>query len=235
MLKESIISGFLSALLVAPCIAQMSPDEAMERLKERQAAATTQPSVSEVLELKSVIRDLAAKNAELKEQNMRLRRLVPEAPQVGWNFSRIQAAAFARTLATGVVFNVSLQGKLQPGTPGERVELVSDDTGGVPLALGNSQVFNPVTTHQHTRLAQVALYNVFVNNNTPYDPTEGFETNIKRMTDAYVVLVNVDTGYVDFAERNDDIWTHIFAKHLKEETTIIMQETTTVIIKETPD
>jgi hypothetical protein len=55
------------------------------------------------------------------------------------------------------------------------------------------------------------------------------------MTDAYLVLVNVDNGYIDFADRNDDVWSDVFAQHQREETTIIMQETTTVIIKETPD
>jgi hypothetical protein len=233
MKKISIIGGLLSVLFAVPILAQMSSDEAIERMREREAAASTQPNDDEAAELKSVVHHLSNQCEDLQAENARLRRLVPEAPQVGWNFSRVRHAAFARTLATGDVFNVSLDGRLEPGTPGQRVDVVSDNAG-LPMTLANGQVMTTVT-HQHARLAQVELYDVFVNNNTPYDPTADAETNIKRMTDAYLVLVNVDNGYIDFADRNDDVWSDVFAQHQREETTIIMQETTTVVIKETPD
>jgi len=214
----------------------MTAEEAAAVLAQREAertAASTRPDSQETAELRSVIHDLTTQNSDLQQQNIRLRRLVPEAPRIGFNFSRIRNAAFARTLATGDVFNVSVDGKLQPGTAGQRVELTTQ-SAGIPLVLANGQLIQTMT-QQHAKLAQVALYDVFVNNNTPYDPTVDAKTNIRRMTDAYVVLVNVDTGYLDFADRSDDIWTDVFDNHPREETTIIMQETTTVIIHETPN
>jgi hypothetical protein len=117
---------------------------------------------------------------------------------------------------------------LQPGTLGERVTVTSQ-SAGMPMNLADGTVVNTVS-YQHQRLSQLALYNVFVNNNTPYDPTADPQTNLKRMTDPYVVLVNVDSGSIDYAERNDDIWNDILAQHEKEETTIIMEKT--LIIEE---
>ncbi len=53
------------------------------------------------------------------------------------------------------------------------------------------------------------------------------------MNDAYVVLVNVDTGNIDFADRNEDIWNDVLDNQPKQETTVVMQETTTLIIDKT--
>lgn len=49
------------------------------------------------------------------------------------------------------------------------------------------------------------------------------------MTDAYLLLVNVDSGSIEHAEKNDDVWSAVFAQNIHQETTIITQETLTIV------
>jgi hypothetical protein len=200
----------------------MSPEEALAQLQARQAAAATQASADEVASLKETVAAVRERNTALQKQIGEFRRLIPESPQKGWNFStRVLGTTYNRVLETGLVYDIAADGTLHQGNVGQRV-MNTVETRSMPYIL-NGQTIQDVS-YQHFKEPQVALYNVFCSNGSPFDPSLDAEQNIKRMVDAYLVLVNVDTNSVEFANRNDEVWADIFVHKPKEETTIVMQQ-----------
>ncbi|MGD0138426.1 MAG: hypothetical protein ABSD28_06075 [Tepidisphaeraceae bacterium] len=84
MLKNEIIAGLLGILSVGIASAQMTPEEAMQKLQERQAAATQPDDLqSEIHTLKSVIADQAKQIDALKAEIVSLKQTISlaERPQ----------------------------------------------------------------------------------------------------------------------------------------------------------
>ncbi len=90
MAKPALIAVVATLTFIYSVVAQVSPDEAMEKLKERQAAAATQPSDpdAEIAYLKLVIADQAKRIDDLKTridqlvaQNSALKRQAAAASQ----------------------------------------------------------------------------------------------------------------------------------------------------------
>jgi hypothetical protein len=233
-MRTWIIVSIVATLAASvAAFAQMTEEEAQQRLKERQAAeaaaaANPTPDQQEILELKSAIHSMREKLDADEKQIQEYRRLVPQVPQVGWGVERIRNSAFAHLAATDLVFDVTDDGHLQDGRRGQRVEITKQVGGEIALPLAGGGSVSHVA-YIHNILPQVALYNVFVNNNTPYDPSLDPNDNIKRMTNVYVVLADVDNGTIESVARHDDIWNDILQKQEKEEDTLIMQQTTLII------
>ncbi len=90
MLRWSIVLGLLSVLLIPPCIAQMTPEEAQERLAERQAAATQPDNMaSEIITLKAALADqaklikkLQGELSQLRADNISLKKVIAANPTI---------------------------------------------------------------------------------------------------------------------------------------------------------
>jgi hypothetical protein len=172
---------------------QMSPEEAQQRIAERQAeraAAATQPDASEVSELKQVIASLRLENESLKRQVASL----PEVPKAGWQMDRVRKKTCNLVVDAEHYFDVRDDKTLQAGTAGQR-QVVTQTGGPQHIILsatdgsGNHLSANvgPTVSEKHT-LSQLHEFIVFVNNGNG---------NPKKAFSGYCILANVETDAID--------------------------------------
>lgn len=193
------VSIMLCCAFAAVTLAQMSPDEAMERMRQRQesrVSSDTQPSAAtddEAAGLKIAIRALQDENDSLRGKIADLQTRLPVAPEIGWPLARLERAVYLATVDANETYDIEQNGSYVPGDPSHRRTVSASATARFNLS---DQHDLALTQSTSGLLPQVHLYTVVLNTGT-VDPDHCFQV--------YAVYIDVDSRRATRVDRKPDL------------------------------